>query len=74
MVASSAYLLSRPAVAASSGKVSQTEAGYQNAPKGASRCDKCIQFQPPSACKVVDGAVSPAGSCNFFAPRPNARL
>jgi len=62
-------VLAAPTAAASSGKISQAQAKYQNAPKGASRCDRCVQFQPPSACKIVDGVISPSGSCTFFAPR-----
>jgi hypothetical protein len=62
--------ISGAARAVTSAKVSQTQAGYKNSPNGGARCDKCVQFQPPSACKIVAGAVSPAGSCNFFAPRP----
>jgi hypothetical protein len=62
-------LTPRPA-AAGGGKVSQAQARYQNAPRGGQRCDRCLQFEPPSACKIVEGAVSPSGSCNFFAPRP----
>ena len=30
--------------------------------------DKCVQFQPPNACKVVDGTISPRGSCRIFSP------
>jgi hypothetical protein len=60
--------LASEAVAAA--KVPQGQAGYQSSPRGEARCDKCLQFQPPSACKIVDGAVSPSGSCNFFAARP----
>ena len=58
-----------PGAAFASSKVEQTQAGYKNSPRGDARCDKCLQFQPPSACKIVDGVVSPAGSCNFYAPR-----
>jgi len=55
---------------AAAGKVSQAQAGYKSSPNGPNECDKCSQYQPPSSCKVVDGAVSPSGSCNFFAPKP----
>jgi hypothetical protein len=58
------------AAMASGGKVSQAQAGYKNSPRGGLSCDKCLQFQPPSACKIVDGSVVPSGSCNFFAARP----
>jgi hypothetical protein len=64
-----ATLATRDAAAAG-GKVSQAQANYRDTPRGALRCDKCLQFQPPSGCKVVDGVISPSGSCNFFAARP----
>lgn len=51
-------------------KVPQSQAGYKSSPNGGNRCDKCLQFQAPSSCKIVEGAVSPSGSCNFFAPKP----
>jgi hypothetical protein len=41
---------------------------YQDHPDGDKRCDKCEQFQPPSACKMVDGTISPQGSCRIFVP------
>jgi len=34
-------------------KISQATAKYQNTPKGDQRCDRCVNFQPPNACKVV---------------------
>jgi hypothetical protein len=62
-----AALASRPAAAAS--KVPQSQAGYKSVATGGARCDRCAQFQPPSGCKIVAGAISPSGSCDFFAPR-----
>ena len=47
-------------------KISQIAVNYQDHPDGDKRCDKCIQFQPPDACKVVDGSISPQGSCRIF--------
>jgi hypothetical protein len=41
-------------------------AGYQESPKGPQRCELCKKFQPPSACNLVTGAVSPTGWCHFF--------
>jgi hypothetical protein len=29
-----------------------------------------MHFMPPAGCKIVDGAISPDGWCNFFAQRP----
>ena len=52
--------------AAAQEKMSQADAKYQGTPKGDQRCDGCMLFQPPSACKVVDGAISPSGWCHLF--------
>ena len=62
--AAAASAVASPSLAA--GKVSQAQAGYKNAPQGGNECDKCQQFLPPSDCKVVDGPVSPQGSCTLF--------
>jgi hypothetical protein len=53
----------RPAAA----KVGPQDVGYQPTPKGASRCDNCVQWQAPSACKVVSGNISPKGWCSIYA-------
>jgi hypothetical protein len=47
-------------------KISQADAKYQGTPKGDQRCDGCILFQPPNACKVVQGEISPSGWCQLF--------
>jgi hypothetical protein len=54
--------------AASAPKMSQKVVAYQDHPDGDKRCDKCGHFQPPNACKVVEGTVSPEGFCRFFVP------
>ena len=58
-------------------KISKQAVAYQDHPDGDKRCDKCVQFQPPHACKLVDGTINPAGSRRIFVPmRPSrgARL
>ena len=50
-------------------KISQAVAKYQNTPKGDQRCDGCMLFQPPNACKFVQGDISPSGWCQLFAPK-----
>jgi hypothetical protein len=55
-----------PNLAAAQPKISKVAVNYQDHPDGDKRCDKCIQFQPPDACKVVEGAISPQGSCRIF--------
>jgi hypothetical protein len=57
-----------PNPAAAAPKISQKAVAYQDHPDGDKRCDKCVQFQPPNACKVVDGTISPQGSCRIFMP------
>src|SRR5215469_11375588 len=49
-------------------KVSKVAVNYQDHPDGDKRCDRCVQFQPPDACKMVDGSISPQGSCRIFVP------
>ena len=47
-------------------KISQATANYQNTPKGDQRCDRCVNFQPPNACKFVQGDISASGWCQLF--------
>jgi hypothetical protein len=55
--------------AAARQKISQADAKYQSTPKGDQRCDGCISFQPPNACKFVQGDISPSGWCELFAAK-----
>jgi len=54
-------------------KVEKVAAKYQIHPDGQQRCEICLQFEPPHACKLVQGDISPQGWCQFFAARENAR-
>jgi hypothetical protein len=47
-------------------KISQADAKYQTTSKGDQRCDGCANFQPPNACKFVEGDISPNGWCQLF--------
>jgi hypothetical protein len=47
-------------------KISKVAVNYQDHPDGDKRCDRCVQFQPPDACKMVEGTISPQGSCRIF--------
>jgi hypothetical protein len=51
-------------------KISKVAVNYQDHPDGDKRCDKCVQFQPPDACKMVEGTISPQGSCRIFMLKP----
>jgi hypothetical protein len=54
---------------AQAAKLPQKAAGYRNAPNGAQRCGNCAQFQPPSACKSVEGPTSAQGWCMLYLPK-----
>jgi hypothetical protein len=56
--------------AAAQTKATQKAVGYQDTPHGAQRCDNCLQFQPPSSCKTVQGTVAPAGWCKVYVKKP----
>jgi hypothetical protein len=47
-------------------KASQSAVHYQNTPKDGHSCATCQFFQPPDACKVVDGTISAAGWCDLW--------
>jgi hypothetical protein len=55
--------------AAAQQKLSQAAVKYQPTPKSNQRCSGCYNFQPPGACKFVQGDISPDGWCQLFAPR-----
>jgi hypothetical protein len=49
--------------------ISQADAKYQVMPNGAQRCSLCVNFQPPKACKFVQGDISPGGWCQLYSAR-----
>ena len=50
-------------------KIAQADAKYQPQPKGQQRCDNCVNFQAPNACKFVQGDISPSGWCQLYAAK-----
>jgi hypothetical protein len=50
-----------------SDKMTRVQAEYQDTPKGIYSCAVCSLFEPPNACKVVEGEVSKDGWCRAFA-------
>ena len=68
---SAAIAMSATALAADAGtaKLSQQAAAYQTSPKNGQRCTDCALFIAPASCKLVDGAISPAGWCKLFAKK-----
>jgi hypothetical protein len=55
--------------AAAQRKIPQAFAKYQNMPNGNDHCEVCNNFQPPNACKFVEGEISPKGWCQLFSPK-----
>jgi hypothetical protein len=55
--------------AAAQQKISQADAQYQGTPKDDQHCDGCVNFQPPNACRFVQGDIRPSGWCQLFAPK-----
>jgi len=47
-------------------KLAHEQAKYQVTPKDDKRCSTCVQFQPPSSCKIVADPISPNGWCQFY--------
>jgi len=64
-----AILAAAPDTANGAPKISKAAVAYQDHPDGDKRCDKCVQFQPPDACKMVEGPINPQGSCRIFMPQ-----
>jgi len=54
---------------ANAAKMAQPAAAYQNSPKNGVQCDGCALFEAPNGCKLVDGDISPAGWCKFWAKK-----
>ena len=52
--------------AAKAAKASQGSVAYRGSPNGDKNCANCSLFISPSACKSVDGAVSPNGWCKIW--------
>ena len=58
------------AAARGQSKAKQALVQYQEKPKGDQRCDNCLQWQPPDACKIVEGKINPKGWCAVYLPKP----
>jgi len=73
-VGAAAVVAAEAKPAAATIKISKAAVAYQDHPDGEKRCGKCLQFQPPQSCKMVDGPISPQGFCRIFIPvRQTAR-
>jgi anaerobic selenocysteine-containing dehydrogenase len=48
------------------GKASKSAVAYRDSPNGDKNCANCKVFVSPSACKTVEGAISPNGWCKIW--------
>jgi len=60
-----AGLAVRPARAQDFPKADQASAGYRDNATSQT-CAECSLFLPPDDCKVVQGPISPTGTCIYF--------
>ena len=51
---------------AANAKLAPSDIGYRPTPNGRARCDVCVNWRPPDACKAVAGPISPSGWCGLF--------
>jgi High potential iron-sulfur protein len=56
-------------MAAAQTKVAKKVVAYQDQPHDGQSCGNCLQFEPPSACKVVEGVITPTGWCQVWAKK-----
>jgi hypothetical protein len=67
--AGAAGILGAPAKGFAGPSIDPKSVAYQLTPKGAARCDNCLQWQAPAACKVVSGRIAPTGWCSIYAKK-----
>ena len=47
-------------------KASKDSLKYQDTPKDGQTCDKCVYWQPPKSCVLVEGDIAPKGWCTAY--------
>jgi hypothetical protein len=60
-------LYAATAATAQSKKMTRKEVGYRDEPNDGLPCSACALFLEPKYCVILDGAISPNGTCNYFA-------
>jgi hypothetical protein len=71
-IGAAAMTAARTMPASATIKISKAAVAYQDHPQDDKRCGKCLQFQTPDSCKMVDGPVSSQGYCRIFMPARQA--
>jgi hypothetical protein len=60
------YCFGLPALAQERRKLSLQEAEYKITTDGSLICAACAYFVAPKYCSIVEGEVSPKGTCKYF--------
>jgi hypothetical protein len=47
----------------------QSVVAYETSPKNGHSCGNCMNFEPQSSCKLVDGTISSSGGCKIWAEK-----
>ena len=68
-IAAGTALAANTARAQDAEKIAQELVQYQDQPKDGAKCNMCAQWQPPAACAIVAGKISPEGWCVAYAPK-----
>ena len=68
-IVAAALAIGKGELAEAQSKTSQKTAKYQDQPNKGAQCSQCRFFQPPHACQLVSGSISPNGWCSFFAKK-----
>lgn len=42
---------------------------YQTQPKNGQMCANCVNYEPPNACKLVEGPIVATGWCIAYGPK-----
>lgn len=50
-------------------KIAPAMVQYQKTPKDGNKCDMCVNWEAPAACKIVSGTIDPSGWCIAYAPK-----
>ncbi len=50
-------------------KLTHEVAKYQDLPHNGQQCSTCVNFEPPSSCKIVQDPIGPNGWCQFYGPK-----
>jgi hypothetical protein len=67
-IGAAAVIAMRTDSALAATKISKAAVAYQDHPQDDKRCGRCLQFQAPGSCKLVEGPISPQGFCRIFTP------